>query len=457
MKNVFQTQGLSGIGTGKSLKKSQFLFERAKKVLAGGISSSARATTAGAAPYPLYITRGKGSRIWDADGNEFIDYLLSYGSAVLGHSNPGLNESLKEQIELGTMFGMCNTVEVELAEQICRMVPSAQLVRFANSGSEAICGAVRAARGFTGRNKILKFEGHYHGWMDILAVSNRPSLEEAGPLESPTGRPHCMGISPSILADVIICPWNHPQILQKILDRYEGQIAAVIAEPIVANNACLMPAPGYLEFLREQCTKRNIVLIFDETVTGFRVAPGGAQEFFGVDCDIVVLGKALGGGVPISAFAGKKRVMDVVAKNRAKHGGTYNGNCICAKSALYTLRMLAQSSVQKHIRETGEAIIEAIRRSAKDYNVTCIVQGAGSMFQVIFTNDGKPPLHYRDLLNTDQKRFAAFSASLLEQGININYSGLACWFVSAAHTPQDVELTTAAIDKAMRTVAGKTK
>ena len=457
MKNLSQTQNLPGIGIAKSLKKSQLLFERAKKVLAGGISSSARVTTAGSAQHPLYITRGKGSRIWDADGNEFIDYLLSYGSAVLGHSDSGLNESLKDQIELGTMFGMCNTVEVELAEQICRMVPSADLVRFANSGSEAICGAVRAARGFTGRNKILKFEGHYHGWMDIFAVSNRPSLEEAGPLDSPISRPHCLGISPSILADVIICPWNLPEILQKILDRHENQIAAVIAEPIVANNACLMPAPGYLEFLRRQCTKHNIVLIFDETVTGFRVAPGGAQELFGVDCDIVVLGKALGGAMPISAFAGKKHVMDVVAANRAKHGGTYNGNCICAKSALYTLRMLAKPSVQKQIRERGEAVMEAIKRSAKDYNVPCIVQGAGSMFQVIFTNDGRVPLHYRDLLNTDQKRFAAFSSSLLEQGININYSGLACWFVSAAHTAQDVKLTTAAIDKAMKTVAEKTK
>jgi len=441
----------------KSLKNSQLLFERAKKVLAGGVSSSARATTAGAAHHPLYITRGKGSHIWDADGNEFIYYLLSYGSAVLGHSDAGLNEALKDQIELGTMFGMCNTVEVELAEQICRMVPSADLVRFANSGSEAICGALRAARGFTGRNKILKFEGHYHGWMDVLAVSNRPRLEEAGPLDSPVGRPHCMGISPSVLADVIICPWNQPEILRKILDRHENQIAAVIAEPIVANNACLMPAPGYLEFLRKQCTDRSIVLIFDETVTGFRVAPGGAQEFFGVDCDIVVLGKALGGAMPISAFAGKKHVMDVVAANRAKHGGTYNGNCICAKAALYTLRMLAKPAVQKKIHKTGDAIIEAVRRSAKNYNVPCIVQGTGSMFQVVFTNDGKPLLHYRDLLNTDQKRFAAFSAGLLERGININYSGFACWFISAAHTAQDVELTAAAVDEAMRTVAEKTK
>jgi glutamate-1-semialdehyde 2,1-aminomutase len=436
-----------------TLEKSRQYFEQAKQVLAGGISSSARSVTTGSALHPLYIARGHGSKIWDVDGNEFIDYLLSYGSTILGHSDAGLGKSLKEQIDLGTMFGTCNTVEIELAAQICSMVPSAQLVRFANSGSEAICGAVRAARGFTGKNKIVKFEGHYHGWMDILAVSNRPTREEAGPLDAPWAKAHSLGMPASVVADVLICPWNQPQILQHLLDSHKDQIAAVVAEPIVANNACIMPVAGYLEFLREQCTKRGIVLIFDEIVTGFRVAPGGAQELFGVDCDITVYSKALGGGMPISAFAGRKYIMDVVANNLAKHGGTYNGSPICARSALYTLKMLSNQSVQKRIRDTGELIIEAIRRSARDHHVPCVVQGIGSMFQVVFTNQSKPIEHYRDLYHADMGRYGLFQRTLLEQKIHVNSSGLACWFISAAHTDEDIELTIRAMDTAMKQVA----
>jgi glutamate-1-semialdehyde 2,1-aminomutase len=448
-----------GIGTDRSVEKSRLWFERAKRVLAGGISSSARATSTGAAPHPLYITHGRGSRIYDADGNQFIDYLLSYGSLILGHSNSGLNDFLKRQIEKGTMFGTCNTVEVQLAEQICNMVPCAQLVRFANSGSEAICGAVRAARAFTGRNKLLKFEGHYHGWVDVLAVSNRPTIEKAGPLEAPRSEPHSIGLPPGVVNDVVVCPWNQLKILENILDSYEGQIAAVIAEPIVANNACIMPAPGFLEFLREACTKRNIILIFDEIVTGFRVAPGGAQQLYNADCDIAVFSKALGGGMPISAFAGKHFIMDVIAANRAKHGGTYNGSPICAAASLYTLRALADGQLQKKIRDMGEVLMEAIRQSARNYGVSCVVQGVGSMFQVVFTTEDRVPLHYRDLFTADTAKYAVFRQSLLEQGIHINNSGLACWFVSAAHTEEDVELTVAGIDTAMKSVAeaGETK
>jgi glutamate-1-semialdehyde 2,1-aminomutase len=448
-----------GIETDRSVEKSRLWFERAKRVLAGGISSSARTTSTGAAAHPLYITHGRGSRIYDADGNQFIDYLLGYGSLILGHSNRGINDFLKRQIEKGTMFGTCNTVEVQLAEQICRMVPSTQLVRFANSGSEAICGAVRAARALTGRNKILKFEGHYHGWVDVLAVSNRPTIEKAGPLEAPRSEPHSMGLPPGVVNDVVVCPWNQPKILENILGSHRDQIAAVIAEPIAANNACIMPAPGFLRFLREACTKHNIILIFDEIVTGFRIAPGGAQQLYDVDCDIAVFSKALGGGMPISAFAGKHFIMDVVAANRAKHGGTYNGSPICAAAALYTLRALSNGELQKKIRGTGELLMEAIRRSARNHGVSCVVQGVGSMFQVVFTTEDKIPLHYRDLLTANTARYAVFRQSLLEQGIYINNSNLACWFVSTVHTEEDVELTVTSIDTAMKSVAeaGKTK
>jgi glutamate-1-semialdehyde 2,1-aminomutase len=442
-----------GLGPDAITEESQSWFNRAKKVLAGGISSSARSTTTGPLPYPLYITHGRGSRIWDADGNEFIDYLCAYGSCILGHTNPELTEALSRQIDLGTMFGTCNTVEVQLAEQICRMVPCAELVRYANSGSEAIQGAIRAARGYTGRSKILKFEGHYHGWVDVLAVSNRPSPSDYGPLEAPFSHPHSLGMSAGTVNDVVICPWNNPEILRSILDQHEGEFAAMIAEPVVANNACIMPDAGYLELLREECDKRGIVLIFDEIVTGFRLAAGGAQEYFGVIPDLAVYSKSIGGGLPLSAFAGRKKIMDLIGANTVKHGGTYNGSPLAATAALHTLQTLATPGVLEHIRDSGLAIMEAITRSANDLGIPCVVQGAGSMFQVIFNSDGVAPKHYRDLEKADTKRYAAFRQALLENGIHSNSSGLACWFVSAAHTPADTRIAAAAVERAMKVIA----
>lgn len=432
---------------------SKKLFQRAKTVLAGGISSSARATTTGDLPYPLYLTRGSGSRVWDADGHQFIDYLLSYGAVILGHRNAEITAAVTDQLQRGTMFGTCNTVEVDLAAQICSMVPGADLVRFASSGSEAICGAIRAARGFTGKTKILKFEGHYHGWVDVLAISNRPTLQEAGPLESPTSHPHSRGIPPGVVDDVIIAPWNQREILQTILQRHAGQLAALILEPMVANNACIMPQPGFLEWVREQCTARGIVLIFDEIVTGFRVAPGGAAQFLKVVPDIAVFSKAIGGGFPISAFAGHRDIMELVAANISKHGGTYNGNPVCAAAALATLRKISQPGVLDGIENHGRTLIQAIQRAAHDRGVPCVVQGVGSMFQVIFGTDGHPLQHYRDLLKADSRRYAAFRQSLLQHGLHINSSGSACWFVSAAHQPEDGRLAEDAIQAAMRSIS----
>jgi glutamate-1-semialdehyde 2,1-aminomutase len=430
---------------------SQEWFERATAVLAGGISSSARNTSTGDQPYPLYMERGQGSRIWDVDGNEFIDYLLSYGSLPLGHAEPGLGRTLSLQITQGTMFGTCNRLEVELAELLAELIPCAELVRLANSGSEAVCGAVRAARGFTGRNKILKFEGHYHGWVDVLAVSNRPTPEQSGPADRPLSHAHSKGIPAGVVSDVLICPWNDIETLRSILNQHGPELAAVIAEPIVANNACIMPVPGYLELLAQECRRRGIVLIFDEIVTGFRVAPGGAQELFGVVPDIAVFSKALGGGLPISAFAGRRQVMSPVAANTVKHGGTYNGNPLCACAALHTLRTLNRHGLER-MEQHGQIIIESIRRAAKDHGVRCVVQGLGSMFQVVFGVEG-PIRHYRDMHAADNRRYAAFRQSLLESGLHVNSSPLACWFVSTAHTGEDAEIAAAAVAKAMRAVA----
>ncbi len=441
-----------GLPDGDSSPLSKAWFARATDVLAGGISSSARATTTGDQAHPLYMHHGRGSHLWDADGNEFVDYLLSYGSLPLGHTDAGLRDALVARIDLGTMFGTCNTVEVELAEQICRMVPCAELVRFANSGSEAICGAVRAARGFTGRNKILKFEGHYHGWVDVLAVSNRPTPQEAGPAKTPASCPHSRGIPAGVVADVIICPWNDLDALRNILRLHGPELAAVIAEPIVANNACIMPVPDYLDALRDECTRHGILLIFDEIVTGFRIAPGGAQELFGVVPDLAVYSKALGGGLPISAFAGRRAVMELIGRNQVKHGGTYNGNPLCAAGALHTLRMLARPESMSRMRLHGGLLMETIERGAHDLAIPCIVQGLGAMFQVVFGLTS-PPRDYRGMCLGNQKRYAAFRDALLHHGVHANSSGMACWFNSVAHTNDDLDITIDAITHALKAIA----
>lgn len=423
-------------------------FTRAKQSLAGGISSSARATTTINEPYPLYMERGIGGRVEDVDGNVFVDFLLSYGALILGHANPKLVQTAGDQLRRGTMFGTANTTEVELAEAIQRMVPCADLVRFSNSGSEAICGAVRAARGFTGKNKLLKFEGHYHGWVDLLAVSNRPAIAEAGPASQPNSIPHSRGIPGGVVDDVVVCPWNDVAALRSLFDAHAGELAAVIAEPIVANNACTMPAPGYLDCLREECTRRGIVLIFDEIVTGFRLAAGGAQEFFGVVPDIAVFSKALGGGFPISAFAGIRKVMEPIGANQVKHGGTYNGNSLCAAAALAVLRTLEQTDAIGQIRRRGQRLIDAIRRAARDHSVPCCVQGDGTMFQVVFAADGLPRRNYRELLAADSGRYAKLRDALLCRGVHITPSGSACWFLCTEHDDDDIALACEAIDAA---------
>ncbi|MFE6098588.1 aspartate aminotransferase family protein [Streptomyces laurentii] len=427
---------------------SRAWFDRARATLAGGISSSSRLTSTGPHPYPLYMESGSGARIRDVDGNSYIDYLISYGSAILGHANPELTEALTAVLRTGTMFGTCNTPEVELAELICEMVPCAELVRFANSGSEAVQGAVRAARGYTGRSKILKFEGHYHGWSDTLAISNRPGIADAGPYPTPHAVPHSPGIPAGVVDDVIVCPWNDPAALRALLDAHRGELAAVICEPIVANNACTMPAPGFLDLLREECTARGIVLVFDEVCTGFRTGPGGAQEMFGVVPDLAVFSKALGGGLPIAAFAGLRHVMEPLAQGRVKHGGTYNASPLCATSALVTLRRLRRPEVTKRIDESGRRVMEAIERAARDRRIPCAVQGVGAMFQLVFTPDGAPTRQYRDLLHADQARYDAFRHALLERGVHSNAYGMACWFVAATLTDDELDATCEAVTDA---------
>lgn len=438
----------------ESTETSRALFHRARRSLAGGTASSGRTTTTGSYPYPLYIARGKGAHIWDVDGNEYVDYLISYGCAVVGHANPRIASAVADVLANGTMFGAGTVPEIELAETMRAMIPCADLVRFANSGSEAIQGAIRAARGFTGRDRVLKFEGHCHGWADTLAVSTGPPAAEAGPYARPRAHPYSPGVPKGVLADVVVCPWNDAEILREVLDAHRGELAAVICEPIMANNACAMPVPGYLETLREECTRRGILLIFDEVCTGFRTGPGGAQALFGVIPDLAVYAKALGGGLPIAAFVGRQDVMSEIGANRIKHGGTYNGSPLCAAGALVTLGELGDPAVTAHIDAAGTRVMETIRRAARDRRIPCVVRGVGAMFQVVFSADDASTRAGGGPAVNDDARYALFRYALLERGIHVNAAGSACWFVSAALTDDDVAAACAAVDAAFVLLAG---
>jgi glutamate-1-semialdehyde 2,1-aminomutase len=299
---------------------------------------------------------------------------------------------------------------------------------------------------------IIKFEGHYHGWTDVLAVSTRPSEKNVGPFDSPNRDVMTLGIPSAVSNDVLVLPWNDRSILTAAMNRHKDRLAAIITEPIAANNACTMPTKGFLEFLQSECQNRGIVLIFDEVCTGFRVAPGGAQGLYGVRPDLSIFSKALGGGLPISAFGGSKAIMELVASDKVRHGGTYNGNSLCTAGSLAVLRELRDKSIQFRIKSHGSLIMHSLVTSARDHEIPCVVQGIPSMFQIVFGLT-KPTQQYRQLLHADAKLYTLFREALLENGVHITPSHLAYWTVSASHTNEDAETTKFAIASAMKRVS----
>jgi glutamate-1-semialdehyde 2,1-aminomutase len=434
-----------------NITQSHQLYLRSEQSIAGGVSSSARTVHAGHAPHPLFMQDGRGAEIRDVDGNRYIDYLLSHGALILGHCDPDVQEAVLSQVSRGSMFGAGFEPECRLAELLVEIIPCAELVRFANTGSDAVAAAVRLARTYTGKHKVLKFEGHYHGSMDDLYTSCRPPLESAGPPERPNGVPHAEGIPPDVTNQAIIAPWNDAEAVASILHDHGDEIAAVIAEPLVANCGCLMPAPGFLDFLRNETNRRGIVLIFDEVATGFRVALGGAQEYFGVVPDLVVLSKALGGGYPVAAFAGKRAFMELIARGQAKHSGTYNANPIGIVAAYATMRKLRDNkdAIYARMSEVAASLKAGMVDLATRAGFPLTTLGVGSLLQIFFTEQDDFR-NYRDLQGVDVGRFARLRQSLLERGVFVNPSNHAAWFVSAAHTLEHVDQTLSAFDSAMK-------
>jgi glutamate-1-semialdehyde 2,1-aminomutase len=429
-------------------EKSERFFEVSRRYLAGGVGSSGRLTPE---LCPLSFKSGKGSRIYDVDDNEYIDYVLAWGPLILGHSPPAVVEAVKKQLDSGTIFGSATTEEADLARMVCECLPSVDLVRFTNSGSEAVHMALRLSKAYTGKSKIVKFEGAYHGWFDNILISTHPdSLKIAGLENSPNPIRMQPGIPNSVLQDILIVPWNRLDILEKVIQRHAHEIAAVIVEPVMVNNGVIPPREGFLEGLREVTKRNDIVLIFDEILTGFRMGLGGAQEYYGVMPDLTVFGKGMGGGYPMAGFGGISNIMDLIAEGKVGHFGTYNSNSLCVTATLATLKELRkdQGAVFKRMTKMGEKLMEGIKRIFLDNELPVVLQGPGTFFSLLFTD--KPVVSYRDTFRVNSALYSQFWMKMLDQGIRVWTSARSIWYLSSAHNDDDIGITIEAIRKVVK-------
>lgn len=429
----------------RSYEKSIALYERTRKSLAGGVSSNVRYA---ATPVPLFFARGEGARLFDVDGNVHIDYVLGNGPAILGHAPPKVVAAVAASLGEGQLFAAQNPRETELAERLIGLLPSADVVRFTTSGTEAVLMAMRLARAFTGRDKILKFEGHYHGWSDQAYISARPPLNEAGPADSPVPVAGSPGMPASVLGDVAVCGWNDLELLEQALERHRGEIAAVIMEPIMVNGGAILPLPGYLAGVKELCRKHGALFILDEVITGFRVGLGGAQAKFGVAADLSIYAKAVAAGFPLALVAGRRDVMDALLDKGVMHGGTYNGNVQSMAAALAALDELqaGNGALYDGLEACGTRLMEGLRTLAARHGLPILVQGMPAIFQTFFTS-APAPRNYRESAACDRDAMLAFHAALQEEGVRVQQAGK--WFLSTAHDGPVIDETLAAADRAM--------
>lgn len=413
-------------------------YQRACKVLALGVSSGFRS---GVQPVQ-YFDHGHGPYLVDVDGNEFVDYTLAWGPLILGSNHAALNEAVTRQIARTYTVGAQHDLEIELGEKFVASVPGVDLVIFSNTGSEAVQAAFRLARARTGRDKIVKFEGHYHGWMNNALVSYHPAEDSLGRIT-----PGCGGQPASEYSDTLVAPWNDIDALRRLLEAHPGQVAAVITEPILANAGSCMPKKGYLAEVIALCREHGALSIFDEVITGFRIALGGAREYFGLQPDLSIYAKALAGGFSLSAVAGPKASFKALLDGRTGHFGTYNGSAPNLAAGLAALEALSEPGVYERMHAHGYAIREQIESDAERAGVQLATSGTGAVFSVHFGLD-TPPENYAETLPSDAARRAAFRESLLHQGILTLPDGR--WYISAVHTDAELEKTRAALSKAMR-------
>lgn len=425
-----------------SFSTSQVLYDRARRVIPGGVNSPVRAFR-GVGGTPLFIERGAGPYIWDADGHQYIDYVLSWGPLILGHAHPEVVDAVKRAAEQGTSFGAPTRLEIELAEMVIEMVPSVEMVRFVNSGTEATMSALRLARAVTGRPKIIKFEGCYHGHADALLV-------RAGSGVATLGLPDSPGVTHGTTQDTLVARYNDLDSVKALFDRYPDEIAGIIVEPVGGNMGVVPPVPGFLEGLRALCDRYGALLIFDEVMTGFRVHLGGAQALYHVQPDITTLGKVIGGGLPVGAYAGPRQIMEHVAPVGAMYqAGTLSGNPLAMSAGLATLRILREPGVWDTLVAQAERLTQGIGQAAQDAGVPVVQTRVGTMFSLFFM-DGDAPTSWDDVKRAHTEKYARWFWGMIEQGVYFAPSQFEAGFISLAHDDDVIDRTIAAAQKVFR-------
>ena len=426
-------------------EQSRRLLESSKKVIPGGVNSNVRM---GEQPHPIFFESAEGPYLFDADGNRLIDYVMGQGPMLLGHRPDFVLEAVEHQLSQGILYGGQHELEVEAARLITRMVPSAEMVRFNMTGTEAVQAALRIARAATGRHLVVKFEGHYHGWADSVLFNvgsgSGPGAEGPGV----AALPESAGMAPEAGSSLIVAPWNDADALGEVLASVGDSVAAVIMEPVMANSGVIEPAPGYLEAVRDLCDRHGIVLIFDEVITGFRAGLGGAQGRYGVTPDLTTMGKALASGFPVGCVAGRREIMDIVSTGTVTHAGTFNASPIsmaAARAALEHL-YLGGSELYGMLEARGRRLMQGLRGVIEDRGAPCLVQGLPTVFNLMFTALGGVTDH-REVLMTDKARRSAFQSHLAAAGVRI--SGLGNLFLSSTHTEEVIDSTVERFDLAL--------
>ena len=427
-----------------NISNSVALYNQAKKVIPGGVNSPVRAFKS-VGGQPIFIERGAGSRMYDVDGNSYIDYVCSWGPLIFGHAYPPIIKAIKDAAENGTTFGASTSLEVELAEMIVDAVPSIDMVRLVSSGTEALMSAIRVARGFTNRSKIIKFEGCYHGHSDSL-------LAKAGSGLATFGLPDSAGVPANVTADTIVLPYNDIDIVAETVNAIPGEVACIVIEPIAGNMGVVLPKPGYLAVLREICDANGIVLIFDEVISGFRVSYGGAQELYGVTPDMTTLGKIIGGGLPVGAYGGKREIMECVAPlGPVYQAGTLSGNPLAVSAGIATLKALREPGFYDKLERKASALEMGISEAASGAGIRIQSNRVGSMMTAFFTDN--QIFDYASAKNADTDLYARYFNGMLEHGVYLAPSQFEAAFVSSAHSDDDIKSTIEAaseVFKAMR-------
>ena len=420
------------------MDRSEALFERAKKVLPGGVNSPVRAYRA-VGLTPRFITRADGAYIWDEDGNKYIDYVCSWGPMILGHNHPIIREAVERAVKDGLSFGASTRREVEIAELMVQMVPNIEMVRMVNSGTEAVMSALRLARGATGRDKLMKFEGCYHGHSDSMLVKAGSSAV------AEEGRPSSAGVPADVAKDTLTARYNDLDSVRELFARYPGQIACVIVEPVAANMGVVGPQPGFLEGLRAICDKEGALLLFDEVITGFRLARGGAQEFFGVRADLVTFGKIIGGGMPVGAYCGSRALMEQVAPcGPVYQAGTLSGNPVAMAAGLAQLTYLNEHpEVYETIAKKADRLADGMRQAAERAGAGVRINQVGSLVAPFFTPDRVES--FTDATKSDLNKYAVYFEKMLARGVYLAPAQFEAMFVSAAHSEEDLEKTIRAV------------